>query len=306
MPADVRRPVPGMRKRGFMQGKVMQGKVMQGKTIVITGGTSGIGEVAAMRLAGMGARIVLVARSKSRGEATLAQLEKAAPGLGHKIHYADISRLADMKKVASEIAASEPRIDVLINNAGALFNARRVTPDGFEYTFATNHMAYFVMTEILRDRLLASVPARIINTASAAHQGAKLDLDDLQSEKGFFGFRVYGTSKLCNILFTRELARRLQGTGVTANCLHPGFVASRFADESGGLLSPLVRVAKFFAISPEKGAETIVYLASSPEVSQTSGKYFVKSRPATPSSTARDDRLAQQLWDKTAALAGID
>jgi NAD(P)-dependent dehydrogenase (short-subunit alcohol dehydrogenase family) len=279
---------------------------MQGKTIVITGGTSGIGEVAALKLAGRGARIVLVARSKSRCAATLARLEAAAPGLGHKAHYADLSRLADMKQVATEIAASEPRIDVLINNAGALFNSRMVTPDGLEMTFATNHMAYFVMTALLRERLLVSVPARIVNTASNAHQGAKLDLDDLQSAKSYLGFGVYGRSKLCNILFTRELARRLQGAGVTANCLHPGFVATRFGDESGGLLGPLVRVAKAIAISPEKGAETIVYLASAPQVAQTTGAYFVKSRVAQPTQTARDDALARKLWDKTVAIAGID
>lgn len=278
---------------------------MQGKTIVITGATSGIGEVAALRLAAMGARIVLVARSPSRGEATLAELEKLAPGRGHKAHYADLSRIADMKKVATEIAASEPRIDVLINNAGALFTSRRLTADGLEYTFATNHMAYFVMTAILRERLIGSAPARIVNTASDAHQAGRLDLDDLQSEKNFLGFRAYGTSKLCNILFTRELARRLKGTGVTANCLHPGFVASRFGDESGGALAPLIRVAKLFAISPENGAETIVTLASSPQVAQTSGGYFVKSKQATPSTAARNDRLAQALWEKTEALAGI-
>jgi NAD(P)-dependent dehydrogenase (short-subunit alcohol dehydrogenase family) len=279
---------------------------MQGKTIVITGGTSGIGEVAARKLAAMGARIVLVARSKSRGEAALAQLNKAAPGIAHKAYYADLSRLAEMRRVAAEIAAGEPRIDVLINNAGALFNSRQVTQDGLEYTFATNHMAYFVVTLLLRERLLGSAPARIVNTASDAHVGAKLDLDDLQSEKNFSGFRVYGTSKLCNILFTRELARRLQGTGVTANCLHPGFVSTRFGDASGGVLAVGVRVAKLFAISPERGAETIVYLASSPAVAGTSGEYFVKSRLAIPTTTARNDRLARELWDKTAALAGID
>ncbi len=278
---------------------------MQGKTIVITGGTSGIGEVAALKLAAMGARIVLIARSKSRSEATIARLEKAAPGLAHKVHYADLSRLAEMKRVATQIAASEPRIDVLINNAGALFNSRRVTRDGLEYTFATNHVAYFVVTALLRERLLGSVPARIVNTASAAHQSAKLDLDDLQSANNFLGFAAYGRSKLCNILFTRELARRLAGTGVTANCLHPGFVASRFGDESGGLLAPVVQIAKLFAISPQKGAETIVYLAASPQVARTSGEYFIRSQPARPTKTARDDRLARQLWDKTADLAGV-
>jgi NAD(P)-dependent dehydrogenase (short-subunit alcohol dehydrogenase family) len=278
---------------------------MQGKTIVITGGTSGIGAVAARKLAGMGARIILVARSRSRGAVTLAQLEKLAPSRGHKVHYADLSQLAEMKRVATEIAASEPRIDVLINNAGALFNRRRITSDGLEYTFATNHMAYFVLTDILRERLIASAPARIINTASRAHESGNLELDDLQSEKSYFGFRVYGTSKLCNILFTRTLAQRLQGTGVTANCLHPGFVASSFGDESGGFLALVVRALKIFAISPEQGAETIVYLASSPDVAQTSGKYFVKSKPATPSKAARDDELAQRLWEKTMMLAGL-
>jgi NAD(P)-dependent dehydrogenase (short-subunit alcohol dehydrogenase family) len=279
---------------------------MQGKTIVITGGTSGIGEVAALKLAGMGARIVLVARNKSRGEATLARLDTVAPGLAHRVHYADLSRLADMRQVATEIAANEPRIDVLINNAGALFNTRMVTPDGLEMTFATNHVAYFVMTALLRERLLGSGPARVVNTASNAHQGAKLDLDDLQSAKSYMGFGAYGRSKLCNILFTRELARRLQGTGLTANCLHPGFVATRFGDESGGILGPLVRLAKAIAILPEKGAETIVYLASSPQVAQTSGEYFYKSRVAQPTRMARDDVLARKLWDKTVAIAGVD
>jgi NAD(P)-dependent dehydrogenase (short-subunit alcohol dehydrogenase family) len=279
---------------------------MQGKTIVITGGTSGIGEVAALRLAAMGARIVLVARSQSRGEATLAQLAKAAPGLGHKAYYAELSLIAEMKRVGADIAANEQRIDVLINNAGALFNARGVTTDGLEYTFATNHMAYFVLTALLRDRLVGSAPARIVNTASDAHQSGRLDLDDLQSEKGYLGFRVYGTSKLCNILFTRALAKRLQGTGVTANCLHPGFVATRFGDHSGGMLAPLVRAAKFFAISPEEGAKTIIHLASAPDVAGTSGDYFVKSQPAVPTRTARNDALAEKLWEKTAALAKLD
>jgi NAD(P)-dependent dehydrogenase (short-subunit alcohol dehydrogenase family) len=189
---------------------------MRGKTVVITGGTSGIGEVAAVVLARMGARIVLVARDKIRGDATLARLRESAPGVAHTIHFADLLRLAEMKRVAAQIAASEPRIDVLINNAGALFAKRRTTEDGLERTFALNHMAYFVVTEGLRDRLLASSPARIINTASAAHQGSRLDFDDLQSAKSFGAMKAYGRSKLCNILFTRELARRLDGTGVTA------------------------------------------------------------------------------------------
>jgi NAD(P)-dependent dehydrogenase (short-subunit alcohol dehydrogenase family) len=278
---------------------------MQGKVIVITGATSGIGQVAAERLAGMGARMVLVARDKRRGEAALARLRERAPGIAHSIHYADLSRLAEMKRVAAEIAATEPRIDVLINNAGALFSSRRVTRDGFELTFATNHMAYFVLTHVLRERLIASAPARVVNTASDAHHGARLDFADLQSADGYRGFRVYGRSKLCNILYTIELAHRLAGTGITANSLHPGFVATRFGDQSGGLLSYGIRIAKLFALSLEKGADTIVYLASSPEVATVSGGYFHKCRPATPSREAQDGVTARRLWLETAQLAGL-
>lgn len=280
---------------------------MRGKTVVITGATSGIGQVAAEKLAGMGARLVLVARDKARGEAALARLRQAGPGVEHSIHYAELSRLSEMKRVAQEIAAAETRIDVLINNAGALFNTRQVTEDGLELTFATNHMAYFVLTEGLRERLWASAPARVINTASDAHKGNKLDFNDLQSANGYSGFKVYGRSKLCNILHARELARRWAGSGVTANSLHPGFVSTRFGDESGGLFSFVVRIAKNFAISPEKGAETIVYLASSYDVAvaKTSGSYFYKCKVATPTREAQDDETARRLWTETAKLAGI-
>ncbi|MGC2338181.1 MAG: SDR family oxidoreductase [Pseudolabrys sp.] len=279
---------------------------MRGKTVVITGGTSGIGEVAAVALAKMGARIVLVARDKSRGDATLARLRDITPDIAHSVYFADLLRLAEMKRVAAEIADHEPRIDVLINNAGALFAKRRLTEDGLKRTFALNHMAYFVMTAGLRERLLASGLARIINTASAAHQGASLDFDDLQSAKSFGGRKAYGRSKLCNILFTREFARRLQGTGVTANCLHPGFVATRFGDQSGGLISRLIWLAKFSAISPAQGAETVIYLASSPDVAKATEQYFYKSMPVRPSSWAEDDRSALLLWQRSAALAGMN
>jgi len=279
---------------------------MQGKVVVITGATSGIGQVAAERLAGMGARLVLLARDKGRGEAALARLGERAPGAAHSIHYADLSRLAEMKQVAAEIAAAEPRIDALVNNAGALFSSRHVTKDGLELTFALNHMAYFVLTHGLHERLLASAPARVINTSSNAHKRASLDLDDLQSANGYSGFKAYGRSKLANILFTRELARRLAGTGVTANCLHPGFVATHFGDESGGWLSYAIRFwKKVFAISSEKGAETLVYLASAPEVANVSGAYFYQCRPATPTKEAQDDAAAHRLWSESARLAGL-
>ena len=279
---------------------------MKGKVVVITGATSGIGQVAAERLAERGARIVLVARDRARGEATLARLRARAPGLGHSIHYADLSRLSEMKRVASEIAALEPRIDVLINNAGAIFNSRQITEDGLELTFATNHMAYFVLTHGLRERLVASAPARVINTASNAHRGSRLDFNDLQSARGYGGLKVYGRSKLCNILYTRELARRLAGTGVIANCLHPGFVATRIGDQSGGLQAYVIRLAKVFAISPEKGAETVVYLATSDDVANVTGGYFFQCRPATPSRKAQDDTAAGQLWRESARLAALE
>jgi NAD(P)-dependent dehydrogenase (short-subunit alcohol dehydrogenase family) len=278
---------------------------MRGKTVVITGATSGIGQVAAEQLAAMGARLVLVARDKTRGEAALARLRNLKPGVAHSIHFADLSRLAEMKRVAAEIAAAEPRIDVLINNAGALFATRHVTEDGMVLTFALNHMSYFVLTQGLRERLLASSPARIVNTSSDAHKGKQIDFSDLQSANNYKGFKVYGRSKLCNILYTSELARRLAGTGVTTNCLHPGFVATRFGDESGGMLSFGVRVAKYLAISPEKGAATIVYLASSDEVAQASGGYYYKCKKATPTKEARDDDAAKRLWQESERLAGV-
>lgn len=278
---------------------------MKDRIVVITGATSGIGQVAAEKLASMGARIVQIARNRERGEAAMKRLRDVAPKAAHSIYYADLSRLSEMKRVASEIAAAEPRIDVLINNAGAMFGSRQLTEDGLERTFALNHVSYFVLTHGLKARLLASAPARVVNTASDAHERAKLDFDDLQSARGYRGFKIYGRSKLCNILFTRELARRLAGTGVTANCLHPGFVATRFGDQSGGWFSVVVRIAKHFALSPEQGAETLVYLASSPDVAGVTGQYFHKCSIATPSVEAQDDAKARQLWVETAKLAGL-
>ena len=278
--------------------------LMKGKTIVATGATSGIGEVAVLALAGLGARIVFIARDEARAQATMKKLEAHAPGLGHRMHLADLSSMAETRKVGAAIVESEPRIDVLINNAGALFSHRQVTPEGLELTFALNHMAYFVLTEALREKLIGSAPARIVSTSSTAHQGVSLDFSDLQSADGYRGFKVYGRSKLANILFTRELARRLAGTGVTANCLHPGTVATRFGDASGGFMGLLIRFLRLFFISPEEGAETIIYLASSPEVANTTGGYFVKRKMTDPSEVAQDDAAAKRLWEASEALAG--
>jgi NAD(P)-dependent dehydrogenase (short-subunit alcohol dehydrogenase family) len=275
---------------------------MDGKVVVVTGGTSGIGQVAAVELARQGARIVLIARDRARVAQALAAINGAGPAVAHRAVYADLANIAQTRRVAAEIVATEPRIDVLINNAGALFNRRQLSPDGLEMTFAVNHVAYFVLTEALMPTLKRSGPARIVNTASAAHRGAKLDFDDLQSERAYSGFQVYGRSKLCNILFTRELARRLQGSGVTANSLHPGFVATRFGDRSGGLLQAVMPIAKLGAISPSKGAETIVYLASSPEVASVSGLYFYRDKPETPSPEAQDDNAATRLWAESERL----
>ncbi len=293
----------------------MKNEDMQGKVVVMTGATSGIGQVAAESLAAMGARIVQVARDRGRGEAAVQRLREIGPGVAHGIHYADLSRLGEMKRVGAEIAAAERRIDVLVNNAGALFSSRQVV-EGLERTL--NHVSYFVLAHALRERLVSSAPARVVNTASDAHRGAALDFDDLQSVEAYRGgfaewlryggpgFNVYGRSKLCNILFTRELARRFDGTGVTANSLHPGFVATRFGNESGGLISLGVRLAKRFALTPQQGAETLVYLASSPEVAGVTGAYFHRCRPAAPTREAQDDTAARRLWAATARLAGLE
>jgi retinol dehydrogenase-12 len=290
----------------FEQAHQTEEAPIHGRVVVITGATSGIGQIAAARLAALGARIVLVARDRPRAGLTLAALRKAGPNLAHSAHIADLSILAEMKRVGQEIAAAEPRIDVLINNAGNVFPTRRVTADGLECTFATNHMAYFVLTRELRDRLVASAPARIVNTASRAHVGHALDFDDLQLAKGYSLMKAYGRSKLANILFTRELARRLAGTGVTANCLHPGFVATGLGQRAGGIFAVAVRSFMLLASPPEGGAETIVHLASSPDVASVTGGYFVPvGRQAEPSAAARDDLAARRLWDESERIAGF-
>lgn len=278
--------------------------LLQGKVVVLTGGTSGIGEASALKLAAMGARLVLVARDPQRAESILKRLP---PGIKHTAHIADLSRLSETKRVAQEIAIAEPRIDVLINNAGVMSAERQLTADGFELTFATNHLAYFVLTQGLLPRLLASAPARIVNTASEVHRGAHLDLADLQSEKRYSSYGAYGKSKLANVLFTRELARRLAGSGVTVNCLHPGVVASRFAQPRNGQGGD-PSAASYLAsqgIAPEKSAEAIVYLATSPDLAQTTGQYFNQSLLSTPSEEAQDDATAKKLWEESEQLAGI-
>lgn len=280
---------------------------MQGKTCVITGATSGIGRAAAEQLAQMGARIVVVARSRTRGEATIDRLRAIAPELKHAVHYADLSHLAEVKAVGAQIAAENPCIDVLINNAGTVFSARHVTVDGLEETFAVNHVAAFILTLALRDSLFAAAPARVITVSSTMHRRAALDFSDLQFTRGYSGVTAYERSKLCNILFTRELARRWAGGGVTANALHPGLVATRMANRSGGLITPAFRVIKaLFGLSPQHGAQTSVYLASSPDVAGITGGYFERCRQVPPSRNAENDEDAGRLWAETAKITEID
>ena len=274
---------------------------MQGKTVVITGAQ--LGAVAAQRLAELGARIVIVARDRRRAEETLRDLRAANPAQAHAAYYADLSRLREMKRVAAEIAAAEPKIDVLMNNAGLIATRNEKTEDGLELMFATNHLSYFVLTNLLLERLRAAGGARVVATASEAHRRARLDFDRLQVQQGPAG---YGTTKLCNILFTRELALRIAGTGVTANCLHPGFVATRFGDNTRGALRTGLAIAKrLFALSPAEGAKTMVYLASSAEVAGRSGGYYDRCAPADPSRAAQSSEDAKRLWELSATISGI-
>ena len=277
---------------------------LDGKICVITGATSGIGLATAEQLAAAGARLVLVGRDRARGEAAVQRLQALRPTGEVTLLLADLSHFAGMRRLAADLAAL-PRIDVLINNAGGIFNRRRVTEDGLELTFALNHMAYYVLTRLLIGRLAASAPARIVNVASRAHVGAQLDFADLQMERSFAGWRAYGRSRLCNILFTRELARRLTGSGITANCLHPGFVATRFGNNAGGAMRAGLALAKrLFALSPAEGAKTMVYLASSAEVAARSGGYYERCALAEPSREACSDGDARRLWELSAEIAG--
>ena len=271
-------------------------QTMAGKTCLVTGATSGIGEVTARRLAEMGAAVTIVGRSAERAAATAGRI-KAATGAPVEILLADLSSQSEVRRLADTFLLKHDRLDVLVNNAGAVFGRRRESADGIEMTWALNHMSYFLLTNLLLDTLRASGPARIISVSSAAHRGGAINFADPQLTRGFSGWRAYSQSKLANILFTVELARRLEGTGVTANVLHPGFVASNFAATTGGLIGILFGIAKkAVAITPEAGAETSVYLAASPEVAGVSGQYFDKCRAVAPSRAASDPAAAERLW----------
>ena len=278
---------------------------MTGKTVVITGGNSGIGLETAVALARAGARTVITARDRARGEAAVADIGARSGRGAVELAVFDLGSLASVRQGAQDLLERCERIDVLVNNAGLVLSDRRLSADGLEATFAINHLGPFLLTELLLDRIRSSAPARIVNVASTAHKGARqLDFDDLQATRAYRGMQVYSRSKLANIYFTTELARRLEGTGVTVNCLHPGTVATGYGrdGDSSGVLAFGLKLIKPFILDAERGARTSVYLASSPEVAGVTGTYFVKCRPRTPSRAARDDAAARRLWDVSEQL----
>jgi NAD(P)-dependent dehydrogenase (short-subunit alcohol dehydrogenase family) len=281
---------------------------MQGKTVLITGASGGIGLEAARALAGMGADIVMVARDRARGEAAASTVRERATG-SVELLLADLASLDEIRTLAKEFKASHTRLDVLLNNAGAHNATRHLSKDGYELTFAVNHLAYFLLTELLLDVLKASAPSRIVNVSSGAHHRGRIDFDDVMGERSYGGFRAYGQSKLANVLHAYELARRLEGTGVTANALHPGVVATGFGKNNAGALGTLFGIAQVigrpFYISPERGAATSVYLASSPAVDGVSGRYFSDCRAAPSSSRSHDEDAAKRLWALSERLTGI-
>jgi NAD(P)-dependent dehydrogenase (short-subunit alcohol dehydrogenase family) len=275
--------------------------ILRDRVCLVTGATSGIGRVAATALAGMGAKVLLAGRDRGRGEAAVAEIRRR--GGTADFHQADFSSLRAVRELAAEVRSRHPRLDVLLNNAGGVNGERRLTPDGIEQTFAVNHLATFLLTEELCDLLVASAPARIVTVSSEAHRMLKtLDFDNLQGERSYKGIRAYAISKLANILFTYELDRRLHGTGVTANCLHPGTVRTGIWEAARGVLRLLILLAQPFMISAERGAQPMIKLASDPACATVSGRYFLKEKEVRSSPLSYDTEVAARLWDISAAL----
>jgi NAD(P)-dependent dehydrogenase (short-subunit alcohol dehydrogenase family) len=280
---------------------------LRGRRILVTGASNGIGKVAALELARLGADLLLVCRDRARGERTVAEIAQATGNRRVELLICDLSSQEEIRKLAREILASERPLHVLLNNAGVILTRRSETVDGLERTFATNHIAYHMLTNLLLERIVQSAPARIVNVASDAHRfaGGALNFDDLQSQRRYSGMRVYGQSKLANILFTRERARRLSGTGVTVNAVHPGPVATGFALNNGPLARLAMRLFSPFARTPEKGAETSIYLCSSPDVEGITGKYWYDCREHQANPHAENDEDARRLWEVSARLCGV-
>ncbi len=277
---------------------------MVGKTVLITGGTGGIGRATAVGLAVLGARVAITGRDPERTQDAAAEIRVA--GIGEVDAFvADLSSQAEVRRLADEVLGALPRIDVLVNNVGGYWKTRHVTADGLEHTFALNHLASFLLTSLLLDRLTQSAPARVVNVSSAAHAAGRIDFDDLQGERAYSGQRAYSQSKLANVLFTHELAKRLEPGAVTANALHPGVVRTGFGAEDPGfiqrLLVPFVRP---FMKSPMQGSMTSITVASSPDLEQMTGLYFANSTPKRSSKRSYDDQTAERLWRVSAELVG--
>jgi NAD(P)-dependent dehydrogenase (short-subunit alcohol dehydrogenase family) len=278
---------------------------MAGKICLVTGATAGIGLETARVLARRGAKVIGVGRSPERCAEAARQIGEPTSSDSVRYLVADLSSQAEIRRLATEIRTSTPRLDVLVNNAGVICLTRQETSDGLEMTFAVNHLAYFLLTTLLLDLLKASSPARIVCVASAAHQGCKINLEDLQGKVKFSPWRAYQQSKLANVLFARELARRLEATGVTANALHPGYVKTQIFRAEGLTGWLLRRSADLFAITPEKGAQTSIHLATAPEVAAVSGQYFVKQEAVPGSPQSRDPAMARRLWELSAELSSL-
>jgi len=269
---------------------------MLGKTVLVTGANQGIGKAAAEELAQQGAKVVIVSRNAEKGRAALETVRAKATGEAPELLVADLASLAEVRRLAAEYRKGHDRLDVLLNNAGLMVPDRRTTVDGFEETFAVNHLAPFLLTKELMDVLKATPSSRIVNVASDAHRGAKLHFDDIGFQKGYGALKAYSQSKLANIVFTYELARRIEGSGVTTNCLHPGVIASGFGQTYGGAFSVLIKMVKPFLLTTEAGARTSVYLASSAEVRDVSGKYFAKCKPVRSNAASYDEASWGKLW----------
>ncbi|HSF31644.1 MAG TPA: SDR family oxidoreductase [Candidatus Tectomicrobia bacterium] len=279
---------------------------MHDKICVVTGATSGLGLVTAQALARQGATLIVVGRDPERSAATVSRIQQETGNAAVESMLADLSTQGQVRQLATEIQRRFSRLDVLVNNAGALFARRQLSQDGVEMTFALNHLAYFLLTNLLLEPLKASPTARIVNVSSEAHRGARLDFADLQAERNYGGYRVYARSKLANILFTYELARRLEGTGIVANALHPGFVATNFGRNNRRFTAGLFRILqRAAAISPAEGAQTILYLASSPQVEGITGEYFVKQKAVRSSQVSYDRAAAERLWQVSAELTRL-
>jgi retinol dehydrogenase 14 len=278
---------------------------MGGKTGLITGGTSGIGKATAVALAAMDANVIVVGRNPERGEAAVEEIRARSHNESVELMLAELSVQAEVRRLAEEFQERHDRLDVLANNAGLVQSKRTETPDGIETTLAINHLAPFLLTDLLLGRLEKSAPSRVITISSETERWGKMDFEDMQSGRKYRGFPVYGMTKLANIMFTYELAERLNGTGVTANCLHPGSVGTNFGQNNRGPIALFFRTFKPFMRSPEKGADTLVWLASSSEVDRVSGKYFSDRKEIEAKSVAYDRSVRRRLWEISEELTGL-